>query len=325
MATLTDKYVHAVTRSLPEDQRADVAEELRGTIADRVDSLRREHVGIDEHAAEYAAVAELDDPMRMTAGYTGRPLHLIGPAVYPGYVRLLKSILLAVLPVIAVIMVVVHVVDGDGFGTIVGQTVWTTFTVGVRIAFWITLMCVLVERGSAPRDVQANLGAEWSPDDLPEPPRATHFPLGETIASISFLVVAIGFLVGQHFWGWHGDDNASLPALDPDLWSLWIPIILAILVAMIGLEIAKWRIGHWTTALAASNIVLALAFAAPTIWLAASDRLLNPDLLPVVSDHIDDFDAVNTVVIVAVAVITLWDIVDCWRKVARQEQPAELR
>lgn len=323
MATLTEKYVHAVTRSLPDDQRSDVADELRATIADRVDSLRLDD--LDHEQAEYAAIAELDDPMRMAAGYSGRPLHLIGPAIYPNYLRVVKALLLALVPLIAAITVITRIVDGSGAGAIVGQTVWTSFNVAVHIVFWVTLVWALIERYSTEEDARRHLGTTWSPDDLPEPPRATQFPVGETIASVLLLLAAIGLLVGQHFWSWRDGGSEALPILDPDLWSLWVPALIAILLAMIGLEIAKWRIGHWTISLAASNIALALAFAAPTIWLAASDRLLNPDLLPVVSNHIDDFDGINTVVIVAVAAITLWDIVDCWRKVARQERSAVVR
>ena len=37
-ATLTDRYIWAVQRSLPEAQRADIDRELRGTIADAVDA-----------------------------------------------------------------------------------------------------------------------------------------------------------------------------------------------------------------------------------------------------------------------------------------------
>lgn len=316
MATLTDKYVHAVTRSLPEEQRADVADELRVTIADRIDSLR-DNERLDHDEAEYAAVAELDDPIRMTAGYTGRPLHLIGPAVYPTYVRVLKSILFAVLPVIVVVLVATKVLQGDSAGAIVGHAAWTTFTIGIQIAFWVTLVWVLVERGATPGSTPEQLGTKWKPEHLPEPPRATQFPLGETIASVAFLLVSIGFLVGQHFWAWHEDGSESLPMLDPDLWSSWLPFLIVVLVAMIGLEIAKRRTGHWTTALAGTNTALALLFAVPVVWLAAADRLLNPALLPVIEDHIGDPGHINNVVIVATVAITLWDLFDSWRKVTK--------
>ena len=39
--TLTDRYIWAVQRSLPEHQRDDIDRELRGTIADTVDAKIR--------------------------------------------------------------------------------------------------------------------------------------------------------------------------------------------------------------------------------------------------------------------------------------------
>ncbi len=47
-ATLTDRYVYAVTRSLPESQRADIDKELRASIADAVDA----RVEAGDHPAE---------------------------------------------------------------------------------------------------------------------------------------------------------------------------------------------------------------------------------------------------------------------------------
>ena len=37
--TLTDRYVHEAVRRMPEDQRDDVGDELRGSITDSVEAL----------------------------------------------------------------------------------------------------------------------------------------------------------------------------------------------------------------------------------------------------------------------------------------------
>jgi len=315
MASLTEKYVYAATRGLPEEQRDDVADELRATIADRVDSLLATEPELGPDDAEYAAIAELDDPARMSAGYTGKPLHLIGPVVFPAYVRLLRTLAITVLPVLAVVVAVVQVADGSSAGAVVGNTAWTTFNAAVHLFFWVTLVWALVERRSAPESVAKNLSAEWSPDDLPDPPRKSSFPLTDVIASLAFTGMVIVFLVGQHFWGWRGDGEESLPVIDPALWSGWLPFLIAVLVASAGLEIAKRLAGHWTVPLAATNTVLELAFALPVVYLAATDRLLNPDLLAEFEQL--EADPINTVVILLAVLIAAWDTVDGWRKVRR--------
>ena len=63
--TLTDRYVWAVLKSLPEAKRADIDRELRATIADDVEA--READGRDAAAAEREALAELGDPARLAA------------------------------------------------------------------------------------------------------------------------------------------------------------------------------------------------------------------------------------------------------------------
>ena len=65
-ASLTDRYVHAVTRTLPEDQRADVADELRASIADRVESAPG--VGRPQHRPRRST-----PPSRSSATPTGWP------------------------------------------------------------------------------------------------------------------------------------------------------------------------------------------------------------------------------------------------------------
>ncbi|MDN5894256.1 MAG: hypothetical protein L0H93_09540 [Nocardioides sp.] len=326
MATLTEKYVHAVTRALPEDEREDVAQELRATIADRVDALLAEDPWLESLAAEHAAVAELDDPARLSAGYTGRPLHLIGPEAYPAYVGLLRALVVTALPIIAVVTVVVGILSGDHFGAIIGHMAWATFNVAVHVFFWTTLVWVLVERNAAPGKVARDLGNPWTPDDLPEPPRATGVPISETVVGLTLLGMAVAFVIGQHFLSWFTTaDGDPLPMLDPDLWSGWLLLVVGALLAMMAFEVIRFRAQHWTAPLAVAKTVLTIAFAVPVIWLAVTDRLFNPPYLADLDRLWVDVDAghLNTIVWITVAVVALWDIADSWRKarLASREEP----
>ena len=87
-ASLTDRYVTATVRDLDDDQRAEVERELRTTIEDMIDG-RLEAGAPSRPEAERAVLAELGDPVRLAAGYSGRPLYLIGPSVYPQWRRLM--------------------------------------------------------------------------------------------------------------------------------------------------------------------------------------------------------------------------------------------
>ena len=98
--TLTDRYVWAVLKSLPEAKRTDIDRELRASIADDVEA--RVDGGEDADAAERAVLLALGDPATLAASYQGRTPGLIGPDLYPGYVGLLKMLYAVVLPIVAV-------------------------------------------------------------------------------------------------------------------------------------------------------------------------------------------------------------------------------
>jgi hypothetical protein len=311
--SLTERYVHAATRPLPEDQRADVADELRASIADRVESLQ-ESSGLPAGQAEYAALEELGDPDRLAAGYTGKRLQLIGPELYPAYVRVLKAVLVAVVPIVTVVIAVIEAFQGESIGPIIGHASWMAVNVTLQIAFWITLTFALVERCSSPDQMQESLGVEWSPNDLPDLPHASRGSLGETVAAVVWPAFMAAAILWQQFRSPVGD---SLPVLDPDLWSFWLPLILALLMVEIAFEVVKYRVGRWTPMLAGVNVALGAAFAAPIVYLAAADRLLNPAAVAEIQDGWSGFDpgVTNTVIVVAAVLIWVWDSIDGWRKV----------
>ena len=68
---LTDRYVWAVVRSLPEDQRDEVGRELRASIEDAIET--RLEAGESAKDAEVNALQELGDPSRLAGQYADRP------------------------------------------------------------------------------------------------------------------------------------------------------------------------------------------------------------------------------------------------------------
>lgn len=79
-ATLTDRYISAATRTVPEKQRPELAADLRERIADQLDARRES--GVSDAAAERSVLTELGDPEALAAAYIDRPLQLIGPRSY---------------------------------------------------------------------------------------------------------------------------------------------------------------------------------------------------------------------------------------------------
>jgi hypothetical protein len=272
-ATLTDRYIWAVQRSLPEQQRADIDKELRGSIADAVDA--RVEAGTDAVAAEREAIAELGDPYRLAAGYADRPLHLIGPELFPTYIRLLKVLYAIVLPCAAGgVTLALLLSQPDSIGDVMGPLWATIVGAVVHLGFWTTLVFALVERG--PKGKSSVVEA-WTPDRLPELPQRGDVKLADALGPAVFLLTMLGLVLWQQFMPVvRSGDGAPLPMLDADLWSLWLPVLFGIALLEVGFAVVVWRVGRWTAPLAVVNAILAIVPASILVWLFTTDRVINP-------------------------------------------------
>ena len=144
--TLTDRYVDAAMRTVPDKQRDDLGAELRASIDDQIEA--RVDGGEPHDAAERAVLTELGDPDKLAAGYTDRPLHLIGPRYYLDWWRLLKLLLLIVLPAAAFGIGLAQTLAGQPIGSIIGSLITTLLSVAVNLCFWTTLVFAVIEESS---------------------------------------------------------------------------------------------------------------------------------------------------------------------------------
>ena len=200
-STLTDRYVDAAMRTVPEKQRPDLSAELRASIGDQIDA--RVDSGEPQEAAERAVLTELGDPDKLAAGYTDRPLHLIGPRYYLDWWRLLKLLMWIVPPFAAFGIALGQALSGAPFGTIIGSTIAGVIGVIVHLAFWTTLVFAVIER-TAGKAGDAAL-APWTLAQLPVP-RESGAKLGDLIGRVVYLAVwavaivwdlLIGFVPGS--------------------------------------------------------------------------------------------------------------------------------
>ncbi len=72
MTTLTDRYVAAVLRVIPEAHRTDIQAELQAAIGDAIDE--RVASGQVHDAAERAVLNGLGEPARLAAEYSHQPI-----------------------------------------------------------------------------------------------------------------------------------------------------------------------------------------------------------------------------------------------------------
>jgi hypothetical protein len=314
--SLTERYVAAAMRTVPEKQRPDLAAELRASIEDQIDA--RTDAGEPRDTAERGVLMSLGDPDKLAAGYTDRPLWLIGPRYYLTWWRLTK-LLWAIVPVCAAFGVSLGMtIAGESFGEIMG-TVWAVLiSVIVHIGFWTTLVFFIIERSE--RGVDSGVVSEWTPDDLPEP-KDTGAKLSDLVASLVFLAVAAGAILWDHFVGWvYTPDDGWVSFLAPELWPWWIGALFVLMLFEALLAISVYAKGGWDIGSATVNLFLNLTVAGGALWLLSQRQLLNPEFFPAVIPA-DDADTVTTIITVlfgfGVVAIAAWDSIDGFLKARR--------
>lgn len=304
--SLTDRYVTEVVRHIPADQRGDVADELRATIADTIEARGP----AASETAERKVLTEMGDPIRLAARYADRPLALIGPGLYPTYVRLLTVLLSAVLPAVTAVSAALDVLDGQGAAEVIGGAVGAVLTVGAQMIAWLTVVFALVER-SGKRS--GTVGGAWTPDDLPE----RRAPKERGVAAyirMAWHALLIALIVWQHTaQPYRTDDGTRLDVLDPGLWSSWIWPILAGLIGLVTLDAIR-AVRVWTRPLAIWNTAAEAAFTLPLAWALYRQEFFNPAFLSDANGGWQTPDSFYTVAVLGVLALGAGDVVKRFRE-----------
>lgn len=264
--TLKDRYLAAVLRSIPEEKRDDVRNELSAAIDDAVDG--RVDGGEAPGAAERAVLTEFGDPARLASEYADRPLWLIGPDYYLAWLRLLKK-LLAIVPIaVAVGIAALRLVSGGELAESIGAGIGAAITAAFNVGFWVTAGFVIAERSGGSVEADLEPLTRWNVDKLPDLPER-QISYGETIGSLVVLGLVVLAIFGQR-------QLAPEPFLAPGAWSVLIPVTLGLIGLAAIVELVKLRVGHWTMGLATANAAANVVFAGWWLWMLTSDRILNP-------------------------------------------------
>jgi len=315
MSTLTDRYVHAATRYLSAKRRDDIARELKGSIDDMIAS--RVDAGEDHQSVERDVLTQMGHPDVLAGQYAERPMHLIGPRFFPTYLRVTATILAIVPALVGVIAALAKVADDASTGSAIGTGIGAAWTVVIQVVFWSTLAFALIDRFGGEDDVP-----KWSLDRLPEVSTGREVKLVDTVASVSFIGVVVGVLVLQHFRSWvDGPDGDDVPVLNPDLWSFWLPALIAVLLASAAVEVWKYRVGRYSWPVVGGVVLTSVLWLIPFIWLAAEDKLLSREFVDTVGLSSTNLDRVNGALIVIAVAIELMTVADAaWK--ARKSQRA---
>jgi membrane glycosyltransferase len=324
MTSLTERYLAATLRGIPEKQRPDVERELRSSIADAVED--RVANGEDRVAAETAVLEELGNPTKLAAGMAGRPLYLIGPELFIAYRHILLLLLGIVVPIVGVVQAIVAIGGDAGIGQAIGAGILAALSVAIQVAFWVTLAFAIVERvdPASWKDTDLKeLNAPWTVKHLPDLPSSGAVSVGETAGEIVTLGISIGGLLYLRDWSWVSDASGDpIPLFNPALWDFWFPVIIGVLVLQAAFQIVKLAIGRWTIGLAIVNAVLLSAVAIPFAVLALTGELINPAFAGAVGwPQLAEGDSLVMLAVAAVSILVNgWEVVSGFRLARRRPQ-----
>jgi hypothetical protein len=313
MSGLLDRYAAEVARHMPPDDRAGTRSTVRAELGAATADL--ESAGANRELAERAAVEALGDPAALAAARGGYPRHLIGPTYFDQWAGLLRTLLAIVPAAVAGALLIAGGLAGNPAANVVGSAISVAFSVSVQLVFWVTVVFAITERLN--RTPPA--ARRWTADDLPADPQ-TRITAGETAAGVVALALLIAVLLWQRdHWLITAADGQQVPALNPDLSTSWLPVLIAILVASAVLEVVNYRAGRWTIAAAVVNTVLNAAFALIVVLLADADLLLNPEVAGILPDGVPQLLGAVPWIVVVIATI---DTVDGWYRAARARRAA---
>lgn len=285
--SLIDRYVYAATKGMPPNTRKDVAKELRATIEDEIEAK-----GGPTKKNTSAVLTELGDPAILAQQYKGRKNYLIGPDLYYLFVRLLRLILIIVLPILFVVNLVTGFSDGiENVISLIGYALGHTIAGAITITFWVGLTFFILERtGVTLGDLEKDL-EPWTPEKLPEVPGKYQIPVSESITSIvSYAVlIAVPFIAPRLALAHVGGE--TIPFFAPELWAAWTPIIVT--VGVLGVLHSVWMLlaRKWTTLLMLSHVALCVGISVALALILVNTPVVNEAFTQLIIENSKDVTA----------------------------------
>lgn len=279
-----ERYVYAIGREFSEPQRTDIEKEIRGLIADMLDSRLDGRAASDEDVQ--AVLTELGNPSLLADRYRDRKRYLIGPQLYASYLNILKIVAGAISISMVVLFVIQILTAPDAILKSFVSTLSTWFSALFQGFAWVTIGFAATERMKpSVTGIDLQDGEDWKLRDLPELPETKNrIPRAEPIWGITFLAIfAIIVTFGPHLLGiWFidaGKPFALVPFFDIAVFKSYLPYIWASILIDLGLEIAKYYYGRWTIRLSIAELANNLIHLAIGVFMFSNPLLWNQNFL----------------------------------------------
>jgi len=278
---LIERYVQEVSRRLPRKQREDVARELRSSLEDSLENRAGVPLEQVDEAQAVELLLEFGRPQDVAASYRTGPDYLIGPALYPSFIRTMK-ICLAVVGGLMALGILLDIVGSSGdlreLGWIGLRTISDLQSGFLGLLGLVVLVFATIERASTPGTAAEE---SWDPHDLP--PVAEDKDQVDRTGTIVGLVLGTLALLLINLWPewlqvtvWSSGDQFSAPLLHPglrtEIFIFNAYLMLSIALGAVVLVQGRWHLG---TRIADALISTVLVLFLSRLWVRA--HMFLPD------------------------------------------------
>ncbi|WP_407269788.1 HAAS signaling domain-containing protein [Radiobacillus sp. PE A8.2] len=281
---IIDRYIYAVTKRLPQAQRTDIGEELRGLIADMLEDKVGNREATNQEVED--VLTELGNPYDLATKYGGAKNYLISPELFFPYLTILKIVLFGILIAMTVVFVIEVIIDPNAMMQHFLNFIGSIINVATGAFAWITISFAIADYyGLIPPEMKHSRIGNWKPSDLPAvPDKKRQIKRGEVITGIVFSVIGLVFIISyNHLFGIPIFENDQLitivPFLNEEALSRFLPAIYIIVGIGILKECIKLIFGKWTKKLAIINVLLNIATFAFVFLLVVDKVIWNPDFM----------------------------------------------
>lgn len=321
--TLIDRYIHAVTKHLPEEIQKEVGLELRSNILDMVPEEADEN--------QIAKILEnMGNPSDLAMNYHPKKKYLIGPTVYPKYIEILKLVLSIVAIVFTGLACLKWFTSGldqtlsFNFVGLITDTIGMVVDGLLQAALWVTLIFVILERNTVFDGQSPFKESKWTIADLELPTdERAKISKSETLVGLCFnLVFATLASLNPNVLPLVFSANEKttiIPLFDAERFKVYAPFIVALFLASAAFDIFKLIRERWTPKLALINALLNGLVVILALLMLTDDALISASSSDFLTTHFNGIWLKATPLITAavIALLSIWDAISVFRKVKK--------
>jgi hypothetical protein len=264
---LIRRYVYAVGQFLPDATRKEVQTELLDLLQSELEDRASATGRTPDELMAMDVLREFGDPAEVASRYAPRPRYLIGPRLYPAFIRTLKTIAILSAALFSAILIFglpaspLRLSDAYGF-----PQVWRAAmgALGMAwnyawIAFWVF---VVIERVVYAEQIKLPSAEPrpWDPHTLPPLPNSGTFAISQEVSELVSCVFALYVA------------NAYLPLL-PAGFNAHLPLLNVCWIAAFLLHAIVLLKGRWSRALRWAELGAGALLGFASAWVIASNPL----------------------------------------------------